>query len=361
MRNVIATLCDDRFSLFISVWVVTVHVSDTKTKTIEVTLFHKFPRSVDHDRHWQRTDTYTFRTTVIGVISVYFCQQLAKCLVIHVVRKLWPLHASALFQWLLWLSWGYTTSSRFPIQRNSNPFLLIMLHRRSRVDNKFSFLRFKTWCRQAPIFRGWEECCSLMLLFLNTLLASFHAASRAHRSCHSVSSRDRSSNFGALELRWWISPGQIIPSDGFWSRMSAWRTTALVNFTHRIGFRLFELFCKIDEDFRGSISWNAQPNCRVLDELHTTSLTVLSYDSCFFNMATALLSPFFSHLVLGCSSTWRCAWENFSPKLQPLSDLYIKHTGGCHFHKMSYCKFLWGNPCKAIETFFHCDSCFWDF
>ena len=35
---------------------------------------------------------------------------------------------------------------------------------------------------------------------LNTFLASFHAASRAPNSCHSVSSRERSSNFGALGL-----------------------------------------------------------------------------------------------------------------------------------------------------------------
>ena len=40
----------------------------------------------------------------------------------------------------------------------------------------------------------------------------------------------------------------------------------LVNRTHRIGFSIFELFRKIDEDFGGSISWNTQPNCRVLDE-----------------------------------------------------------------------------------------------
>ena len=32
------------------------------------------------------------------------------------------------------------------------------VHRRSGVDNKFSFLRFNIWCRQAPIFRRWEEC-----------------------------------------------------------------------------------------------------------------------------------------------------------------------------------------------------------
>ena len=27
---------------------------------------------------------------------------------------------------------------------------------------------------------------------------------------------------------------------------------------------------------------------------------------------------------------------------------------------MSYCKFLWGNPCMATETFCHWDSCLWD-
>ena len=49
----------------------------------------------------------------------------------------------------------------------------------------------------------------------NTLLASFHAASRAPCSCHSVSSWDRSSKIGALGLRWWGSPGQIYPSGDF--------------------------------------------------------------------------------------------------------------------------------------------------
>ena len=134
-----------------------------------------------------------------------------------------------------------------------------------------------------------------MLLYFSPLifwilLAILHAASRAHRSCHSVSSWERSSKFGALGLRWWGSPGQITPSDGFWSRMLAWRTTAFMNRTHRIGFRMFEHFRKIDKDFSVSISWSTQPNCRV-----------------FFNIATALLSPFFPVLLPGCSSTWRCA------------------------------------------------------
>ena len=179
-------------------------------------------------------------------------------------------------------------------RRQSIHFSIIQVlfaDRRFGVYNKFSFLWFKSWCRQAPIFRRWEECCFIYLLyFWRKILANLHAASRAHRSCHSVSSWDRSSNFGALGLRWWGSPGQIIPSDGFWSRMLAWRTTAFVNWTHRIGFRMFELFRKIDEDFGGSISWTTQPNCRVI-----------------FKKDTALLSPFFLDLLLGCSSTWRCA------------------------------------------------------
>ena len=34
---------------------------------------------------------------------------------------------------------------------------------------------------------------------------------------------------------------------------------------------------------------------------------------------------------------------------------------GAIFHRMSYCKFLWGNPCTAIETFYHWGSFLWDF
>ena len=59
-----------------------------------------------------------------------------------------------------------------------------------------------------------------MLLFhaplLNAFLVSLHAASGAPCSCHSVSSWDRSSNFGALGPRSWSSLGQTHPSEGFW-------------------------------------------------------------------------------------------------------------------------------------------------
>ena len=34
---------------------------------------------------------------------------------------------------------------------------------------------------------------------------------------------------------------------------------------------------------------------------------------------------------------------------------------GATFHKMSWCKFHWANPSKAIETFYHWDFFSWDF
>ena len=155
-----------------------------------------------------------------------------------------------------------------------------------------------------------------MLLFhapwILTLLASIHAASRAPCSCHSVSSWDRSSNFGALGLRWWGSPGQIIPSDGFLARMLAWRTTVLVNRKHRIGFSMFELFRKIDEDFGGSISWITQPNCRV-----------------FFNMPL----NFCHHSYWTFCQAVRQhvdAHKSTFPQFCNQSLTCNKHSGGCH-------------------------------
>ena len=165
-----------------------------------------------------------------------------------------------------------------------------------------------------------EKNVALSCSFIfNTFLANFHAASRAHRSCHSVSSWDRSSNFGALGLRWWGSPGQIYPSEGFWSRILVWGAIAFVNFTHWIGFCMSELFRKIDSG--GFMSWKTQPNCRAFDDRRpigpcfhswqvsrltsglpglswhlsrlTTGCHTISCKSFSFNIVTALLSFFF--------------------------------------------------------------------
>ena len=85
------------------------------------------------------------------------------------------------------------------------------------------------------------------------------------------------------------SPGQIIPSDGFWSRMVARSTTGSVNRTHRIGFSMFELFRKIDEDFGG-------PYLEIRNPL-----------SCNFQHRHCTFVTIFFDLLPGCSSTWRCA------------------------------------------------------
>ena len=53
------------------------------------------------------------------------------------------------------------------------------------------------------LFSGDENVALSCSFNLHTFLASFHAASRAVCSCHSVSSCERSSNFGALGLRSW--------------------------------------------------------------------------------------------------------------------------------------------------------------
>ena len=172
-------------------------------------------------------------------------------------------------------------------------------------------------------------------------LASFHAASRAHRSCHSVSSWDRSSNFGTLGSRWWGSPGQTMPSDGFLSQMSAWRTIAFVNFTHRIGFRMFELFRKTD-DFGGSISWHTQSNCRVI-----------------FNITTAVLSSLFLDL---CQAVHQPGDAHKKTFLHPHSPTCRTSTlEDAIFHKMNWCKFLWRNPCKQSKHSSTWDSFLWDF
>ena len=167
-----------------------------------------------------------------------------------------------------------------------------------------------------------------------------------------------------LELwGWWSSPGQINPSEGFLSRMSAWRTTVFVNFTHRIGFLMSELFRKIDEDFGPRIQENAtQLSCIWwVNILHKSYIFLWWCSFFFFNMATAVLSSFFQTYLLGCSSTWRCAYEHFSKSATLSGPCKRSILEDAAFHRMNWCTFLWGNPCRVIKTFYHLYSCLWDF
>ena len=142
----------------------------------------------------------------------------------------------------------HTTLSKYPFQQNSSPSCWSYAStRRSRQQMFFPQVQ--------DLFSEGEKKAALFFSFIfMMLLASFHAASRAHRSCHSVSSWDRSSIFEALGLRWWGSPGQIYPSDGFWSLMSAWRATAFVNVTVLSWFPFLFVFGV-------SLAWVSSSSC----------------------------------------------------------------------------------------------------
>ena len=214
------------------------------------------------------------------------------------------------------------------------------MHRRAGVGN-FSFLRFLRVDPGRHLFSESEKNVALFISFwiFYTLLVSLHAASRAPCSCHSVSSWDRSSNFGALGLRWWGSPWHINPSEGFWSRMSAWRATAFSNFTHWIGFRMFEPFRKIDSRLRRHhlLKYATQLSC-TFQHSHCTFVTIL------FRPCQAVLQPGDAH-----ESTFHQICNHSQTCRTSILD-------GATFHRMNWCTLLWSHSCKAIKTFYHWDS-----
>ena len=112
------------------------------------------------------------------------------------------------------------------------------VYRPSAVDSKFSCFKCKIlrW-RQAPIFWKWEDYCCFIF---SSIFGHFWP------SC----------NTGSFE--------QMYPSEGFWSRMWAWRFMDLVSLTCRIDFSTFEFYRKIDEYFGASIFWNTEPKCFVI-------------------------------------------------------------------------------------------------
>ena len=169
------------------------------------------------------------------------------------------------------------------------------------------------------------------------LLASLHAASRAHRNCHSVSSWDRSSNFGALGPRSWEDHlGKSVRATDF--GLECMHDVPRLQWIEHIGLVSVCLSSSAKSMKTSTAPYPEimQPNCRVI-----------------FNIATALLSPFFLDLLLGCSSTWRCAYEHFSPICIHSRTSGTSILEDATFHRMEWCKFPWGNPCTAVETFFH--------
>ena len=173
------------------------------------------------------------------------------------------------------------------------------VHRRSGVNNKFSLLRFKIWWRrQAPIFRRWEECWFIFTFNFRMLLASLQAASRAPCSCHSVSSWDRSSIYGALGLR------KSFRTKDF--GLECQRDVQRLSWILHIGSVSVCLSSSVK-----SMKTSAAPFPEIRNPIVVCLMSkrpkqvspVLWCCSCLFNITTALLSPFFLDLLLGCSST----------------------------------------------------------
>ena len=90
------------------------------------------------------------------------------------------------------------------------------------------------------------------------------------------------------------------PSEGFWSRILIWRAIAFVNFTRWIGFCMSELFCKIDDNFGGSMSWNERRNPIVVYSMNCTQqVRDLTHDGCH---GLQRVAPFYH--AAHASSTW---------------------------------------------------------
>ena len=98
-----------------------------------------------------------------------------------------------------------------------------------------------------------------------------------------------------------------------------------------------------------------------LKNMPATGFPVLSCNSYFFNMATALRYHSFCTFRLVVHQPDDVHTSTFHQTGNHSWSCRTSILEGATFHKMSYCKFLWGNPCKAIETFYHWDSFLWDF
>ena len=172
-----------------------------------------------------------------------------------------------LLHWRLWLSLDFTISSKYPFQHHSSPFLLIICIERAGVDNKFPFFSgLRVDAGKHLVSEGEKNTAFIFLFwFYNT----FGQPPRCFTGpsllplCLLLSPILKFWSVGAALMRFtWanISERRIL------SRILLWRAIAFVTFTRWIGFCMSELFRKIEVNFGGSMSWNTQPNCRVLDE-----------------------------------------------------------------------------------------------
>ena len=99
-----------------------------------------------------------------------------------------------------------------------------------------------------------------------------------------------------------LSPPETDPQT-----LERWGFAADVHFGKSFRVKDFGLECLRDVQRFSVKSMKTSAALHAFDESYITGLAVLSYSSCVFIIATTLVSPFFLDLLLGCSSTCRCA------------------------------------------------------
>ena len=118
--------------------------------------------------------------------------------------KMSPLHASALFPLAVMTVVGHLEIITISTSAEFKSFLLIMSTDASESTTNSLSSSLILNGEERHHFSVIEKNAALCFSFNSRLFfASLHTASRAQCSCHSVSSWDRSSDFGALGLRWW--------------------------------------------------------------------------------------------------------------------------------------------------------------
>ena len=267
-----------------------------------------------------------------------------------------PLHASAL------LSIGGFDSrrtarfrQRFHFSRTQVLFVI-----------KFPFLKFKSWCRQAPFFRRWEECCSLTLfliwytfgqllhcftgtsllplcLFLRLILKFWSVGATLMRCTWAEISERRilvrnfsvtCNSFREFHTLDWFLHVWALPKDRLRRHHVVKDTTQLMCVQWSSSNRsLFQLMTSITLDIgspRSLVTFVTVDNRLPYAFVQTI---LLQHGCCTYVIIILGLLP-------GCSSTWRCANEHF-PNLQPLLVLQNKHSGGCHFSQNELLQVPW--------------------
>ena len=191
---------------------------------------------------------------------------------------------------------------------------------------------------------GEKKVALSVSLNFKILLANLSAPPRAHRSCLSVSSWDRSSNFGAYGLRWWGFLTRITPSDEpLLFRMFAWRSAAVETWHVDLVPRLL---CLSVKSMRIAAAHCSEIHNPTVVNLSKKPLHLCHHPSSVFCWV---------HLQPACGQT-----RTFLRICIPILFCRIDVREDANNHKMVSCTYLWCNLCAVVEQTSQMDFGLWD-